>query len=128
MSWIFIDAHERGRMRLAVLPQAGDLREKTVEGRVSPVVALSAFVRPADRIEGVCVVRGPGPFSVIRAGVLVANVMARMKKVPLVGVAAGEADDLLALRDALFAKKYTASRYVAPVYDADPNIGPPAHL
>jgi hypothetical protein len=123
MSWLFIDTHERGRMRLALLPQVGRIRTRIVEGRISPVVALSRILQPNEPLKGVCVVKGPGPFSVIRAGVLVANILARMKCAPLIGIPVEKAEDLEALRDELYAGAYRASQYVAPIYDAEPNIG-----
>jgi len=125
MSWFFIDTHVRGQVRLAELPISGAIRERTVEGRRSPVVAAASFFSSAARrrVKGVCVVQGPGPFSAIRSGVLFANLLARTLRVPLVGVAVDEAHDLASLRDALAASRIPARTYVAPVYDAEPNIG-----
>lgn len=77
-----------------------------------------------DFLEGVCVVSGPGSFSAVRTGVLYANLLSRLKKVPLVGVTVEEAADLPSLARKLEASswKSKAVDYVAPVYEAEPNI------
>lgn len=125
MSWLFIDTHVRGQVRLAELPISGAIRERTVHGRQSPaVVAASVFSASVrKRATGICVVEGPGPFSAIRSGVLFANLMARMLRLPLVGVSVDNAQSLAALRDALTTSRIPPRTYVAPVYDAEPNIG-----
>jgi hypothetical protein len=125
MSWFFIDTHVRGQVRLAELPISGAIRERTAQGRRSPVVAAASFFSSASRrrATGVCVVQGPGPFSAIRSGVLCANILSRVLRIPLVGVSVDESQDLAALRDALGASRFAPQSYVAPVYDAEPNIG-----
>lgn len=125
MSWFFIDTHVRGQVRLAELPISGAIRERTVQGRRSPVVAAASFFSSAARrrVTGVCVVQGPGPFSAIRSGVLFANLFARMLRLPLVGIPVEESRDLATLRNALAASRIPLRTYVAPIYDAEPNIG-----
>lgn len=125
MSWLFIDTHVRGQVRLAELPISGAIRERMVHGTRSPSVAAASFFASAvrTRATGVCVVQGPGPFSAIRSGVLFANIFARLLRLPLVGVSVDEAQGLPSLRDALAASRIPLRTYVAPVYDAEPNIG-----
>lgn len=67
-------------------------------------------------------VAGPGTFSSVRTGVLQANLLARLLRVPLVGVLAEEARDLPKLSERLWSGNLAAATYVAPLYDAEPNI------
>jgi len=73
-------------------------------------------------ILGICVVAGPGSFSSVRSGVLDANLLARLWRVPLVGVTVEDAQDLPALARRLAAEHSRGAAYVAPIYDAEPNI------
>lgn len=125
MSWLFIDSSSRGELRLAVLPRTGRIRAKTVRRpRVNAPSAMSAFFTADDisAASGVCVVAGPGSFSAVRGGVIAGNLLARLGAKTLVGVSVDEARDLAALRNRLAAGSVPASPYVAPVYDAEPNI------
>lgn len=123
--WLFIDSSSRGELRVAVLPRAGRIRSKTVRRlRINVPSALSTFFSAEDiaRASGVCVVAGPGSFSAVRAGVLAGNVLARFTGKALLGVSVDEARDLAAVRDRLVAGTVATTSYVAPVYDAEPNI------
>jgi tRNA A37 threonylcarbamoyladenosine modification protein TsaB len=124
MSWLFIDTSERMRVRLALLPGHGRVRERVIRGRTSAVCGLASFMSAASvpSLQGIVAVSGPGPFSAVRSGVLAANLLARTHRLPLYGVRALEARDLRALRDTLVAGARRPSSYVAPVYDAEPNI------
>ena len=113
------------KTRFAVIPALGEIRERTLEGARGKVVALLASFAPRTRIRamsGICVVAGPGPFSAIRSGVLVANILSRVYHMPLYGVSTEEGKNLDILRDRLNRGVIPASPYVAPVYDAEPNI------
>jgi tRNA A37 threonylcarbamoyladenosine modification protein TsaB len=123
--WLFIDTHNRGEVHFAVLPIKGKIRSKIIQKpRVNVPSALAAFVDPAElaTLSGVCVVAGPGSFSAVRAGVLAGNLIARLVNKPLMGVSVDEAVDLGVLRQRLVDGSIEASTYVAPVYDAEPNI------
>jgi tRNA A37 threonylcarbamoyladenosine modification protein TsaB len=125
MSWVFIDSSARGVLRLALMPARGRIRSRTIRRtRIHVPSALASFVSvdALRHAEGVCVVAGPGSFSAIRAGVLVANVMARALGKPLAGVSVAQAAHLSVLRDALAHGAIASSAYVAPVYDQEPNI------
>ncbi len=65
----------------------------------------------------ICVVKGPGSFSSIRAGVLVANLLARALKLKLYSLPAGQDK----ISDADF-KHMKPQVFVAPEYDREPNI------
>ncbi len=72
--------------------------------------------------EGVCVVAGPGSFSAIRTGVLYANLLARLLKRPLIALSVAESATLEDIQASLKQRYSNPVEYVAPVYDAEPNI------
>ena len=123
--WFFIDTSARGVVRLALLPRTGRIWSRTLRRlRPNAVVASASFLTPADRkaLSGVCVVAGPGSFSAVRSGVLLANMLSRVSSLPLMGISVVEASDLSALRARLVEGNIRPAPYVAPVYDAEPNI------
>jgi len=124
MPYLFIDTSERMRIRLAMIPLHGKIRRREVLGRHSIVAILASFMNAATipSLDGMIVVSGPGSFSAVRSGVLVANLLGRMYHVPLYGVRVEDARDLEGLRNTIAVKKLKASAYVAPIYDAEPNI------
>lgn len=124
MSYLFIDTSERLRIRLAHIPSRGAIRERAITGRRRTVAVIASFIRAQSlpSLKGIVVVSGPGPFSAVRSGVLVANLLARMYHIPLYGVSVHHARNLEELRSAFLAKKIRPSSYVAPVYDREPNI------
>lgn len=73
---------------------------------------------------GIIVVKGPGNFTSLRAGVSAANALAYALNIPLIGISGSDAKDLeyafkagqIKFRD----KKIGA--YVEPVYGKEPNI------
>ncbi len=124
MRWLFLDTHVRGQAVFGWLAE-----EKaavwTYEGRGNGLLsALARRCAPRDiaAAQGICVVSGPGPFSAIRIGVLVANLMARTFGLPLHAVAADQAVDLQKLAASLARQEVPAVQYAAPVYDSEPNI------
>jgi tRNA A37 threonylcarbamoyladenosine modification protein TsaB len=120
MSWLFIDTSRPDQFRVGHL--APMLSVKTVKGRAHKLMPLVMKLGGAKKIDGICVVQGPGSFSAVRTGTLVANLLARLWKKPLVGVSVSEAEDLSILVERLSKKQISSSTYVAPVYDAEPNI------
>lgn len=127
MAWLFLDTHKPGEARFAWFEKDKLPAITHIEGRtnnVLPKLAKSVGSKGLKRIEGVCVVSGPGSFSSVRAGVLEANLIARLLHVPLVGITADEAHDLPILSHKLFATHHSLklAPYVAPIYDKEPNI------
>ncbi len=129
MSWLFIDTHTPRRVRVGSVAADG-----TVYASVHEVHATRAlvFVEREDRkrqrlgmgLSGVCVVSGPGTFSAVRVGVVLANLIALTRRVPVVGITPDVAEDPARLAADL--KRSTAQgTYVAPVYDAEPTITQP---
>jgi|WetSurMetagenome_2_1015567.scaffolds.fasta_scaffold860112_1 hypothetical protein len=123
--WLFIDTSERGRERLALIGRTGKIVTRTRRRpRGSVVETLASFTEPkaVASCEGICVVAGPGSFSAVRSGVLAANLLARLHSKPLYGVSVEESRDLPRLWTRLVQGLLTSEPYIAPVYDAEPNI------
>jgi tRNA A37 threonylcarbamoyladenosine modification protein TsaB len=115
MAWLFLDTHENGRVRLTWLKDGKPVKSVEKEGRAAILLPLIAKDMARFKLAGVGVVAGPGSFSAVRTGVLDANLIARLLKVPLLSFKVGEAFD----------PTRTPVDYVAPIYDAEPNITTP---
>ncbi len=124
MSWLFIDTHAPGEARFAFLEAGKAPAVTSVPGRTVNVLPSLSKKLAKHKVQGICVVAGPGSFSSVRAGVLEANLMARLLKLPLVGITVDEAADLERLSLKLCSKETPPLRsdYVAPLYDKEPNI------
>lgn len=127
MTWLFLDTHAPGKSRFALFEHKHVPQITNIEGHVTgllPQLAKTLGKKGIKKIEGVCVVAGPGSFSSVRAGVLEANLIARVLKKPLIGVTVDEAHDLPVLSHRLLASEadHRATEYVAPIYDKEPNI------
>ncbi len=123
-AWLFIDTHTPGESRFAWLEQEKPVRAVHIAGRAS--VLLPRLAKTWNKsIIGVCVVAGPGSFSSVRAGVLQANLISRVLRIPLVGITVDQAYDLPVLSHLLFHSPFYilhSTSYVAPIYDKEPNI------
>ncbi|MEI7511850.1 MAG: hypothetical protein WCK01_00095 [Candidatus Uhrbacteria bacterium] len=115
MAWLFLDTHQNGHSRIVWMEGEKVLKTVEKEGRSTVLLPLIAKDLARYTITGVGVVAGPGSFSAVRAGVLDANMIARLLDVPLLSFKVGEAFDPLR----------TPVEYVAPIYDAEPNITTP---
>lgn len=121
-AWLFIDTSVAGVCRVGVLDGLR-VNVREVQGRSGALLpAIATLARGFSNLRGVCVVSGPGSFSSVRAGVLIANVFARVRRLPLIGVTVREADDLSRLSERLGAGDFLPVSFVEPVYDAEPNI------
>ncbi len=128
MGWLFIETTRPGEFRLGLLTPK-DVKVKTFKGRSNSVLTrLSSLVKRTalSRLNGICVVCGPGSFTSVRTGVLIANILARKLKKPLVGINAEQAQDIAELVAKLSHGKLKRSTYVKPMYDAEPNITLPS--
>jgi tRNA A37 threonylcarbamoyladenosine modification protein TsaB len=124
MAWLFIDTARPSHFRFGTLSSAKP-RITTVSGRAGrllPSLNRAYGIAGLRSVEGVCVVHGPGSFSSVRGGVLVANLLARLLRKPLVGVDRMGAEDLGRLTANLMGGDMPAVSYVMPTYDAEPNI------
>ncbi|MFO0764624.1 MAG: hypothetical protein U0487_01065 [Patescibacteria group bacterium] len=121
MSWLYIDTHESGVLRFALLKKGGKPKLRVILGRGQKLLPkISSYLA---ELEGVFCVSGPGSFSAIRIGVLDANLIARLKSIPLVGLEYhGETETLAKAQQKLDDGGFVATEYLAPIYDAEPNI------
>lgn len=130
MSWLFIDTTRTGICRFGMLEPDGSgvitraFKADRLLTHIAQRIGLEALQRT---MSGVCVVAGPGSFSAVRSGVLVANLLARFLHTPLIGISVTEAQDLGSVAQHLEGLKQMAT-FVAPVYDAEPNITQPARV
>lgn len=125
--WLFIDTRSRDTATFGWLDDQGRLTSyPVVPGTPGLVSGLAKKIKQSDMGEarGICVVAGPGSFSSIRMGTLVANLLARIHGLPLYGVEAQDAEDPSSLVRSLAQRR--PSEYVAPVYDREPNITCPS--
>jgi len=123
--WLFLDTHASRLSRFAWMEKGKEPKIIELEGRSNVLLPKLAKDRKNFQLlEGVCVVSGPGSFSAVRTGVLYANLLSRLKKVPLIGMMVEDAVDLSRLAKELTdgRRATEASKYVAPIYDAEPNI------
>ena len=124
MPWLFIDTSQPNVFRLGTL-SSDEVKVKEYEGRARellPMVARKIPTTVLRKLDGICVVHGPGSFSAVRGGVVAANVLSRVWRIPLVGVSREEAEDLTRLAQDIMTKKTLPTSYVMPTYDAEPNI------
>ena len=128
--WLFLDTHASRLSHFAWMEKGKEPKIIELEGRSNVLLPkLAKDKKNFQVLEGVCVVAGPGSFSAVRTGVLYANLLSRIKKVPLIGVMVEDAADLSKLAKELTdgSKTAEASKYIAPIYDAEPNITLPKH-
>ena len=122
MTFLFIQALEPASFVVGLLEARG-AKTKTVAKRSHAILGeVMAAMKRAKKLDGICVAAGPGSFTAVRTGVLIANTLARLRRLPLYGVDAGQATDLAGLYRDLAAGAIPAAGYVAPVYSAEPNI------
>lgn len=120
MTWLYIDSRERHATAFGWL---GDRTTKLWKTE-NLLADLAKRIRPAElrACQGICVVAGPGSFSSIRIGVLVANLMSRIYSLTLYPVRSDESADLSVLTARLRNGEIDEASYVAPEYDREPNI------
>lgn len=121
MSWLFIHSAVPDQSIVGIL-SIDRIKLKQVEGRSHTILNTIAKLKPFPGIKGICVVAGPGSFTSIRTGVLIANLLAREWKLPLYGIDAHEAQNLDALTQKLLHGNIPPQAYVKPEYDTEPNI------
>ncbi|GMU25319.1 hypothetical protein KJZ71_04065 [Patescibacteria group bacterium] len=120
--WLFVDTSERDFARVALLGPRIVIRTATGRGRVLHALSAVLPARRLSAVSGVCVVAGPGPFSAVRSGVLVGNLLARVLGVPLMRILKDDASDLRRVQARLREGYLRPVAYVSPIYDAEPNI------
>ncbi len=126
--YLFINTTEPKKQEAALIDKRGEIaarKEIKMESRRSnkllPLVhdiLRSKRVKKSDLL-GVLVVEGPGPFSAVRSGVVVANTFAYALGIPVKGLPFSSRYDFGRVLKNLNQKK---SIIVLPVYGKEPNI------
>jgi hypothetical protein len=121
--WLFIDTSVAGVCRVGMLTAKHRMvtELKARSGALLPAIAKLGAAQ-MKKMTGICVVHGPGSFSSVRGGVLIANLLARSFRVPLVGMSVRDADNLEHVWDKLTMQAIQSQSFVEPTYDAEPNI------
>jgi len=117
--WLYIETTRPDAFTLGLLG-GKKTRRWNIKGRSHAVVNEIMKRVELKQLIGICAVSGPGSFTSTRTGVMVANVLARQLRLPLVGVNLEEAIDLDVLARQL--PELLPLAFVAPHYSAEPNI------
>lgn len=123
MAWLYLDPCRTRAWRSAIVDGASSSPVKLITHTGRPKSWLSR-IASSGPYDGVAIVAGPGTFSSVRIGVLYANMIAKLQGIPLVSVEP-IARGSRACDCAATWSHATRSTYVAPVYDAEPNITQP---
>ena len=121
--WLLIDTRSREAAVFGWLTARGHLALRSVRaGAPGLMSSLASRLKPSDvaGASGICVVRGPGSFSSIRMGTLVANLLTRLFNLKLYALDVQDTEDVRALAESLARRKPV--KYAAPIYDRPPNI------
>ncbi|MDF1496847.1 MAG: hypothetical protein P1P90_02190 [Patescibacteria group bacterium] len=124
MPLFYIDTHARALADLGFLSEQKNTI-KSFEIKPGSLVGTIARKFPKDKItdaDGIVVVQGPGSFSAIRAGVLVANLLSRIFAKPLYGITVEESGSLAEVVKKISSGNLKKLKYADPIYDAEPNI------
>ena len=82
---------------------------------------------PWAKVTGLVVVRGPGPFTPVRTGLVVVNTLGLLKKIPVVGMTSAEELNEKRLRSVIHKiKKTPLGHYPRPFYGRAPTISQPS--
>ena len=125
MSWLFLDTHTSGQYRLGMCHRDGKTDIRLYKGRTRSALTRihRLWEKEGKEWSGIAVVSGPGSFSSIRTGVLYANILATCLHLPLQGLSVEEStEDETIIRILKSDRMEKEVSYVAPVYDAEPNI------
>lgn len=125
MEWLLINSCDRSQLRVSRFSSTGEIQEHVIDGvRSSILLQIHSLIQPNEiaQLQGIVVVYGPGSFSAIRGGVLIANLLSRLYHIPLYGFTKEEAMNLIDVRRQLVDGSKEPSEYISPLYDAEPNI------
>ncbi|MBU2566753.1 hypothetical protein KKG46_04300 [Patescibacteria group bacterium] len=123
MRWFYLNTHDRNEFEFGWIGE--DIKIFKKQGRVGSLVAeISGKINLSSlkKCSGICAVGGPGSFSSIRGGVLVANLISRILRKPLYGISVSDAKDLKLVSNQLTQNKIKSVKYLNPIYDQEPNI------
>lgn len=125
MRWVFIDTSVAGECRFGSIGPGRTSSVRRVPVRSNKLLPLLerrfGKGRPTS-VGGIVVVAGPGSFSSVRGGVVVANLLARCWSIPLFGITVADTEDLKRLADRLSRGEVPSAPFVPPRYTSEPNI------
>ncbi|MBI2984660.1 MAG: hypothetical protein HYY50_03480 [Candidatus Kerfeldbacteria bacterium] len=78
-----------------------------------------------ERLKRIAVVRGPGPFSAVRTGLVVANTLSTVRQVPMTGVVVSQPLSRQMVRKIQSHPRRFRRQVVKPWYGREPNISRP---
>ncbi len=124
---LYIDTSDNEKITLILFKEGREFKKQIkVSNKLSEVLLeeVQKFFQKTKvtfaKLQKVAVVVGPGHFSRIRTGVILANTLGFSLNIPVVGVKKGESLDF----KKIFGKK--GEKMVKPMYDQTPNITKPA--
>ena len=121
---LYIDTHQRGLVKFGIISTNSN-EFYQIEGRTDILLIEMEKKLPLDwqkTIQGILIISGPGPFSAIRGGILVSNLLARLLQVPLYGCRWEDFKSPQIILQMIKNRKIKSQTYIAPIYDAEPNI------
>ncbi len=122
-SWLYIDTRTRASAEFGWISPAGDSKLWKVDhgspGLMSTLVKKIKLHDLHDAL-GICLVSGPGSFSSVRMGALVANLLSDFSSLPLYALVAQA--DFQVSQVPMLILGLKPVKYAPPVYDQEPNI------
>lgn len=132
--YLFINTTEQGKIRIALFNSKGLVSSINKSGTVKLTEKLVFFITQLlkkqkiefKKLKGIVVVTGPGSFTSVRIGCVIANTLAQVLNIGIYGAHADSLNtDQLILKSI---KKLKKNKYVIPFYDREPNITIPGAL
>ena len=134
----FLDTSSSSNLHVAICDGKTVLYEKNIiiKNRHSDVLIpkiqqifqnKKSIIKKLKRVRCIAVIKGPGPFSAVRSGVVVANALSYALNIPVVGVK--KRSESYQLRDYINdikkIKRMRQRQFVHPYYGMEPNITKP---
>jgi len=124
--YLFLDTHTTEDFSIAVF-SGGKWRSQTVRAKYQQSELLLPTIKKfinLKKLRGVAVVSGPGSFSGLRLGIMVANTIAWAKHLSVIGLELRAREPWTDWRERAMIKliKTKFGRLVAPRYGREPNI------
>lgn len=126
--YLFINTSEQGKIRIALFNEKKLITSVSKSGTVKLTEKLVFFItqllnkqgKELKHLKGIIVVTGPGSFTSVRIGCVIANTLAQILKIGIYGAHADKlySDDLIIKA----ITKIKKNQYVVPFYDKEPNI------
>lgn len=126
--YLFINTSEQGKIRIALFNSKALIVSMSKKGTVKLTEKLVFFITQLLKkqrkkfidLKGIIVVTGPGSFTSVRIGCVIANTLAQVLKIGIYGDNAEKlTSDELILKSI---KKLKQNNFALPFYDREPNI------